>query len=95
VSTTYRMPDGSTRTTHVDVSSWIPDETVLDEVPPRDRLSRAIDLAELAEALQTAAHCADTTAIRECCQSDCWVTHLDEATATSVIGPVPPRRARR
>lgn len=75
---TYRLPDGSQRVSHVDVSAWIPDPAVLVEVPLDQRLARAIDYAELAESIQSDAHTGDES-IRECCQSDCWISHLDDA----------------
>ena len=73
-----RLPDGRTRTTTVDVQAWIPDPRVLDEVPAEQRLDLAIDYAEAADALQSAAHSSDED-VSDCCQSDCWVTHLDQA----------------
>ena len=85
-----RLPDGRTRTTTVDVQAWIPDPRVLDEVPAEQRLDLAIDYAEAADALQSAAHSSDEDD-SDCCQSDCWVTHLDQA----MLGHPAHQRARQ
>lgn len=70
----YEFLDGTVRWSAVDVGAWIPDPTNVGLT-----LLQAIEIAEVAEELQQAAHCGDAEEIRECSQGDCWVSHLEDA----------------